>query len=494
MNDIFRIHAEDSVAVALHDLAPGDTAEGNGFSAAVREKVPNGHKLALRRIEKGESVLKYGWPIGRAKETIEPGCWVHSHNMESQLEGLEHCRYEPQWNDLEQKPPVCFDGYRRTDGKTGVRNELWILPMVGCVNGLAKQLERLASSRLPAGIDGVFAFQHSCGCSQLGDDLRHTQKLLKGLLLHPNAGGVLALCLGCENNRPEDMQALLGEYDRDRIQFLVCQECEDEIEEGLRILDRLGQYAASFHREPCPVSSLTVGLKCGGSDGLSGITANPLIGSFSDWLLSRGGSCVLTEVPEMFGAERLLMNRCRSKPVFDAALGLINGFREYFMRYGQPIDENPSPGNREGGITTLAEKSLGCVQKSGTAPVEDVLLYGEQVKTNGLSLLQGPGNDLTAACALAASGAQMILFTTGRGTPLGCPVPTLKISSNTPLAEKKRNWIDFDAGQLLTGSSQEKLTEELASLVLSVASGKTRAKAEALDKSEITFFRDGVTL
>lgn len=246
MNDIFRIHAEDSVAVALHDLAPGDTAEGNGFSAAVREKVPNGHKLALRRIEKGESVLKYGWPIGRAKETIEPGCWVHSHNMESQLEGLEHCRYEPQWNDLEQKPPVCFDGYRRTDGKTGVRNELWILPMVGCVNGLAKQLERLASSRLLAGIDGVFAFQHSCGCSQLGDDLRHTQKLLKGLLLHPNAGGVLALCLGCENNRPEDMQALLGEYDRDRIQFLVCQECEDEIEEGLRILDRLGQYAASY--------------------------------------------------------------------------------------------------------------------------------------------------------------------------------------------------------------------------------------------------------
>ena len=246
MNDIFRIHAEDSVAVALHDLAPGDTAEGSGFSAAVREKVPNGHKLALRRIEKGESVLKYGWPIGRAKEIIEPGCWVHSHNMESQLEGLEHCRYEPQWNDLEQKPPVCFDGYRRTDGKTGVRNELWILPMVGCVNGLAKQLERLASSCLPAGIDGVFAFQHSCGCSQLGDDLRHTQKLLKGLLLHPNAGGVLALCLGCENNRPEDMQALLGEYDRDRIQFLVCQECEDEIEEGLRILDRLGQYAASY--------------------------------------------------------------------------------------------------------------------------------------------------------------------------------------------------------------------------------------------------------
>lgn len=494
MNDVYRIHPEDSVAVALHPLAPGDTAQGNGFSVSVREAIPAGHKIALCRMESGKSVLKYGWPIGRATKPIDPGQWVHSHNVASGLEGLEHWRYEPQWREFEPQPPAFFDGYRRKDGKTGVRNELWIVPMVGCVNGLAKQLERLASARLPEGVDGVFAFQHSCGCSQLGDDLKNTQKLLRGLLLHPNAGGVLALSLGCENNRPEDMQALLGDYDKERIQFLVCQDCEDEVEEGLRVLDRLGRYAASFRREPCPVSSLTVGLKCGGSDGLSGITANPLAGSFSDWLLARGGSAFLTEVPEMFGAEQLLMNRCRTEETFRASLELINGFREYFMQYGQPIDENPSPGNREGGITTLAEKSLGCVQKSGTAPVEDVLLYGEQRRADGLSLLQGPGNDLTAVCALAAAGAQIILFTTGRGTPLGCPVPTLKISSNSPLAAKKKNWIDFDAGQLLSGSPREELTRELADLVLAVASGRQRAKAESFDKSEITIFRDGVTL
>lgn len=494
MNDLFQIHPLDTVAVALHALTPGNPARGNGMSVPIRDPIPKGHKIALRRMEKGETVLKYGCPIGRTKQTIEAGCWVHSHNMESLLEGLEEYRYEPQWSDLKPEAPVFFPGYRRPDGKVGVRNELWIVPMVGCVNGLARQLERLAGARLPAGVDGVFAFQHSCGCSQLGDDLENTQKLLSGLLLHPNAGGVLALCLGCENNRPEQMQALLGDFDRNRIQFLVCQECEDEIEEGLRVLERLGRYAASFRREPCPVSSLTVGLKCGGSDGLSGITANPLVGSFSDWLLARGGSAVLTEVPEMFGAEQLLMNRCRTEKVFQHTVQLINGFRRYFMRYGEPIDENPSPGNREGGITTLAEKSLGCVQKSGSAPVEDVLLYGEQVKTTGLSLLQGPGNDLTAACALAAAGAQIILFTTGRGTPLGCPVPTLKLSSNSPLAEKKRNWIDFDAGRLLSGDSRERLTEELAQLVLSVASGTQRAKAEALDKSELTIFRDGVTL
>lgn len=494
MNDLFRIHPEDTVAVALRPLPAGETAQGNGFSVRAEESIPQGHKIALCRMEKGGEVIKYGWPIGRAKETIAPGHWVHTHNMESQLEGLEDHRYEPRWKDLKQEDPAFFNGYRRPDGKTGVRNELWIVPMVGCVNGLARQLERQAAARLPEGVDGVVAFQHSCGCSQLGDDLACTQKFLRGLLLHPNAGGVLALCLGCENNRPEDMQALLGGYDRERIAFLVCQDCEDELEEGLRILDRLGRYAASFRREPCPVSSLTVGLKCGGSDGLSGITANPLAGSFSDWLLARGGSAVLTEVPEMFGAERLLMNRCRTEQTFASTVKLINGFRSYFLRYGQPIDENPSPGNREGGITTLAEKSLGCVQKSGTAPVEDVLLYGEQVRTRGLSLLQGPGNDLTAACALASAGAQILLFTTGRGTPLGCPVPTLKLSSNSDLAARKKNWIDFDAGRLLTGASREALTQELAQLVLAVASGTQRAKSEALDRSELTIFRDGVTL
>ena len=316
MNDLFRIHPEDTVAVALRPIPAGETAQGNGFSVRAEESIPQGHKIALCRMEKGGEVIKYGWPIGRAKETIAPGHWVHAHDMESQLEGLEDYRYEPQWKDLKPEEPAFFSGYRRPGGKTGVRNELWIVPMVGCVNGLARQLERQAAARLPEGVDGVVAFQHSCGCSQLGDDLAGTQKFLRGLLLHPNAGGVLALRLGCENNRPEDMQALLGDYDRERIAFLVCQDCEDELEEGLRILDRLGRYAATFRREPCPVSSLTVGLKCGGSDGLSGITANPLAGSFSDWLLARGGSAVLTEVPEMFGAERLLMNRCRTEQTF----------------------------------------------------------------------------------------------------------------------------------------------------------------------------------
>ena len=494
MLDALRIHPGDSVAVALRPLRAGETARGAGFSAAVREDIPAGHKLALRDIAEGELVVKYGCPIGRASRAIEAGEWAHTHNLASTLHGAGSYRYQPDFHELPPGGDAFFSGYRRSDGRVGVRNELWIVPLVGCVNGVARELERRMARELPDGVDGVAAFQHSCGCSQLGDDLLRTQKLLRGLLLHPNAGGVLALGLGCENNRAADMEALLGAHDRSRLRFLLCQDCEDELAEGLAALRELAAGAAACRREPCSVKSLTVGLKCGGSDGFSGLTANPLVGSFADWLLSRGGSAVLTEIPETFGAEELLLRRCRSEDVFRRAASVMSGFREYFLRHGQPVDENPSPGNREGGVTTLAEKSLGCVQKSGSAPLEDVLLYGEQVRVPGLSLLEGPGNDLVSSCALAASGAQLILFTTGRGTPFACPVPTLKLSSGSALAARKRGWIDFDAGRLLTGASRGALTEELAGLVLAAASGEARAKSEALDRSELAVFRDGVTL
>lgn len=494
MRELIQIHPADNVAVALRSLAPGERVSCGGRKLSLNEPVPAGHKLALEEISEGETVRKYGMPIGFARRRICAGEWVHTHNLRSGLEGVEDFSYRPSFQELSPAEPAFFQGYARPEGRAGVRNEVWILPTVGCVNGVAKRLEQLAAAEAPAGVEGVFAFQHSFGCSQLGEDLGMTRRLLCGLAQNPNAGGVLVLGLGCENNRMQDMRQELAGADPRRVKFLSCQECEDEISAGMALLRELMAFAAGAVRQPCPLSQLTVGLKCGGSDGFSGITANPLAGAFSDWLLSRSGSALLTEVPEMFGAEPLLLRRCRSEGVYRRAVDLLQGFRGYFLRHGQRVDENPSPGNREGGVTTLAEKSLGCVQKSGSAPVEDVLLYGETVRCRGLSLLQAPGNDLTSACALAAAGAQLILFTTGRGTPFGCPVPTIKIASNSLLAEKKKNWIDFDAGRLLDGVSQKTLLQELAQLVLAAASGTVRAKSEQLDKSALSIWKDGVTL
>lgn len=445
----------------------------------------NGHKYALFDIKKGENVIKYGMPIGHATEDIKMGEHVHTHNLRTNLQGaLEYTYSYKDYGIKKTDTPLTFKGYIRENGDVGIRNDIWIINTVGCVNEVAKAISQKTGAKY---------FPHPFGCSQLGDDQKITQKILCGLINHPNAGGVLVLGLGCENNNIGEMKKALGEYNEERVKFLVCQEVENEIDAGVCLINKLKEYASRFERVDIPISRLRLGLKCGGSDGYSGISANPLVGSLCDALVSFGGSCVLTEVPEMFGAETLLMERCVSYEVFEKTVKLINNFKDYFTRHNQVIYENPSPGNKAGGITTLEEKSLGCVQKGGLSPVVDVLDYGDTLTKNGLSLLNGPGNDIVAITNLTACGAHIILFTTGRGTPLGAPVPTLKISTNNALAIKKSAWIDFDASPILDGESKEKLCKDLLRLVIDTASGK-KSKNEENGYEEISIFKDGVTL
>ena len=448
----------------------------------VEVNLENGHKYALRDIKKGENVIKYGNPIGHATADIAKGEHVHTHNLATNLSDNLTYTYEgPQPLPAPRTCNKTFWGYVRPNGDVGIRNEIWIVNTVGCVNKISERL---------AALTGAYAFPHPFGCSQLGDDQGITQKILCGLVKHPNAGGVLVLGLGCENNNIEEFKKVLGEYDPERVKFLNCQDVEDEIKAGVALIEELDAYASRCERVELPASRLRVGLKCGGSDGYSGITANPLVGRFCDALTQMGGSCVLTEVPEMFGAEHLLMQRCVNREVFDKTVSLINDFKDYYKRHGQVVYENPSPGNKKGGITTLEEKSLGCVQKGGSAPVVDVLKYGETVSKNGLSLLDGPGNDIVAITNLTAAGAHLILFTTGRGTPLGAPVPTVKVATNRALAEHKSKWIDFDASPVLSG---EDIDEAFLDHVLEVASGK-ETKNEKHNYREISIFKDGVTL
>ncbi len=448
----------------------------------VEINLDDGHKYALCDIKKGDNIIKYGQPIGHATCDIAKGEHVHSHNLATNLSGKIEYSYNKAYTyDEKLDTDLSFMGYVRENGDVGIRNDIWIVNTVGCVNKIAEKL---------ASLTGAKCFCHPYGCSQLGDDQENTQKILKGMVNHPNAAGVLVLGLGCENNNIDVFKKVLGTWDERRVKFLNTQDFDDDIAEGVRLIEELKAYADTFKRERVHVSKLKVGLKCGGSDGYSGITANPLVGRFCDRLISYGGSCVLTEVPEMFGAEHLLMNRCENEEVFQKTVNLINDFKDYFIRHNQVVYENPSPGNKKGGITTLEEKSLGCVQKGGLSTVTDVLSYGVAVTKQGLSLLNGPGNDIVAVTALMASGVHMILFTTGRGTPLGSPVPTVKISTNSDLARRKASWIDFDAGICLEGSE---LTEELVSYVLEVADGK-KTRNEENGYEEIAIFKDGVTL
>ena len=444
--------------------------------------ISDGHKYALCDIAKGENVIKYGQPIGHATSDIKEGEHVHTHNLATNLLGKLEYTYTPSLTFTKKlNTDSTFMGYLRKSGEVGIRNDVWIVNTVGCVNKIAEKI---------AGITGAKFFSHPYGCSQLGGDHLTTQLILRGMVKHPNAGGVLVLGLGCENNNIEAFKTVLGEYDGERVRFLNCQDVDDEIEEGVRIVRELQEMAKNDERVEIHVSRLKVGLKCGGSDGFSGITANPLVGRFCDRLVAYGGSCALTEVPEMFGAEHLLMNRAESREVFDKTVALINNFKEYYERHGQVIYENPSPGNKKGGITTLEEKSLGCVQKGGLSPVVDVLDYGDTIAKNGLSLINGPGNDIVACTNLMAAGVHMILFTTGRGTPLGGAVPTIKIATNKSLAERKSSWIDFDASLMLEGIDP---TEDLLDLVLETASGK-RARNEENGCEEVALFKSGVTL
>ena len=489
-----KIHDSDSVAVALQALAAGDIVTVGKENISILNAIPAGHKFALKDIYEGENIIKYAYPIGRAKCDIKRGEHIHTHNTKSNLSDLLSYEYKPNYNELEKIKPRTFMGYKRADGSVGIRNEVWIVPTVGCVNSIVREIERLSQQYITDNIDGIYSYNHPYGCSQLGDDMGMTLKYLSGLIRNPNAAAVLVVGLGCENGNIEELKKELGNYDENRVKFLVAQDYEDEIAEGVKAVKELVDFADKFTREECDAGELVIGLKCGGSDGFSGITANPLLGSLSDKIIGMGGSAILTEVPEMFGAETILMNRCRTEHEFNKTVELINNFKKYFMRYGEKVDENPSPGNKEGGITTLEDKALGCTQKCGTAPVEDVLSYGECIKKKGLSLLQSPGNDLVAANALAITGAQLVLFTTGRGTPFGCPIPTVKISSNSALAEKKKTWIDFNAGALLENKTMPELCDELLDYVLKLASGEIKAKAEHLDKHELAIFKDGVTL
>ena len=494
MKMFIQIHPSDLVAVALTPLSAGAVIQAGDRTVTLLEDIPQGHKFALAPIPAGGPVIKYGAPIGVAKEDIPAGGWVHVHNVKTGLGGVLDYTYEPDGAPLLPTDDLLFQGYRREDGRAAVRNEIWIIPTVGCVNNVAQAIERQAQRFKTGTIDGIFAFPHPYGCSQMGDDQENTRKILADLINHPNAGGVLVLGLGCENSNIDVLKPYIGQWNDSRVKFLVCQESDNEVEDALALIEELAAYVGSFRREPISCGELVIGMKCGGSDGLSGITANPTVGAFSDLLISKGGTTILTEVPEMFGAETLLMNRCENERVFADTVSLINGFKDYFTSHNQTIYENPSPGNKKGGISTLEDKSLGCTQKSGSAPVTGVLSYGEPVQKRGLNLLSAPGNDLVASTALAASGAHIVLFTTGRGTPFASPVPTVKISSNSALAAKKQNWIDFNCGTLVDeDGTVAELGQKLFDYVLEVASGK-EVKAEEAGFHDMAIFKQGVTL
>ena len=488
-----RIHPDDKVAVALTPLTAGTTVTLGDTEVILTEDIPQGHKFALKDLEAGEEVIKYGYPIGVTKEPVKTGSWIHTHNMRTGLGDLLTYTYDKKEVVVTPTEDRTFQGFRRADGKVGVRNEIWIIPTVGCVNNVATAIERQAQSMITGSIEAIAAFPHPYGCSQMGDDQEHTRTILADLINHPNAGGVLVLGLGCENSNIGELKKYIGAYDEKRVKYLVSQESDDEIGDSLKLIRELVDYAGQAKREPISCSELIIGMKCGGSDGLSGITANPTVGAFSDLLISKGGTTILTEVPEMFGAETLLMNRCKNEELFDQTVDLINDFKNYFKRHDQTIYENPSPGNKKGGISTLEDKSMGCTQKAGSAPVCGVLSYGEPVREKGLNLLSAPGNDLVASTALAASGAHIVLFTTGRGTPFASPVPTVKISSNSALYEKKGNWIDFNCGVLVDGSTPQELGKELFEYVISVASGE-EVKSEKAGFHDMAIFKQGVTL
>lgn len=504
MSGYVKLHERDSVIIALRQYEAGEQIQlEDGIVLKLLEDIPQGHKIAATSIQKGEQIFKFGYSIGKATATIEAGQWVHTHNLKTALKGTLDYRYEPnkaafaeaeQASRLSPFKQQTFYGYRRANGEVAIRNEIWIINTVGCINKTCEIVAKQASALYSEQVDGVYHFAHPFGCSQLGDDLMYTQKLLAALVNHPHAAGVLVMGLGCENNQIELFKQAIGEYDEKRIKFIAVQQAEDEIAESLELIEQLADYASTFKREAISIAELKIGLKCGGSDGLSGITANPLAGKVADRLTAAGGSVFLTEVPEMFGAELILMERAATTHVFESMVCLINDFKDYFVRHGQEIYENPSPGNKDGGITTLEEKSLGCTQKGGHAIVTDVIKYGERAKQSGLTLIEGPGNDLISVTALSAAGAHLVIFTTGRGTPFGGPVPTMKVSTNSALAAKKKNWIDFNAGELVDGKTMEQLTNELWQHIIAIASGEKTTLNEQYGLKEIAIFKDGVIL
>ena len=495
MKNLMHLNKYDNVVVALHPIPKGETVSEGDLSVIVNMDIPQGHKIALVDLKKDENVIKYGAPIGHVIEEIKRGDWLHTHNVKTNLNDELEYSYQPDLRPIVYpKDTRTFKGYKRADGKVGIRNDLFIVPTVGCVNGIAELIVKEFKANHPSikPFDNITILKHPYGCSQMGNDHENTRIVLADAVKHPNAGGVLVFGLGCENNTVDGFKELLGEVDPDRVKFLVAQKVEDEIKTGADLLEEIYQAAKDDKRVDLPLSELKIGLKCGGSDGFSGITANPLLGMFSDYLISQNGSTVLTEVPEMFGAEQILMARAENEEVFEDIVHLINDFKRYFLGYGEPVYDNPSPGNKDGGITTLEDKSLGCTQKAGTAKVVDVLKYGDKIKKQGLSLLEGPGNDLVAASNLASADCQLVLFTTGRGTPFGSYVPTMKVATNNEIFNKKQHWMDFNAGRLLT-EDKHNVLDDFIDKIIAVASGE-ETRNEENDFREIAIFKNGVTL
>lgn len=495
MKNIIKINERDNVVVALKDLKRDEVITVNSIEIKLKEEIKRGHKVAINDINEKDNVIKYGFPIGHAIKNISAGEHVHVHNTKTNLEGAQNYSFQQKLavNSFADRR-LTFKGYRREDGSVGIRNELWIVPTVGCVNGIAdKIVEKFKADAGELTIGCINVLKHNYGCSQLGDDHANTRTILGNAVKHPNAGGVLVLGLGCENNNIPEFIKYLGYYNEKRIKFMVAQENADEIEEGAKILRELYENMRYDKRENAPLSELKIGLKCGASDGLSGITANPILGEFSDFMVAQGATTILTEVPEMFGAEALLMERAVSEEIFNKEVQIINSFKEYFLKYNQPIYENPSPGNKAGGITTLEDKSLGCTQKAGTSTVIDVLYYGETLRKKGLNLMSAPGNDMVASSTLAAAGCQLILFTTGRGTPFGSFVPTVKISTNTHIYELKPHWIDFNAGTIIEDESMEEALDKFINFIIRVTEGE-QVNNEKNNFRELAIFKTGVTL
>lgn len=491
------INSNDSVVVALRKINSGEIINVLDKSITVKGNIPPGHKIAIKEIAKGEKIFKYGYPVGVASKPIDAGSWVHSHNVETSLHWKREYVYQPQFEEPKKTgKEMQFNGYQREDGQAGIRNHVFIIPTVFCANGVITKLAEMANLVYPKdeNFDGFLPLCHPYGCSQTGKDLEYTQTILANLAQNPNAGSVLIVSLGCEINSLDVFKPYLGKINEKRIKFLTLQEVEDEFEVGMKLLKELYDYARAFKREPLPISKLCIGVNCGGSDGLSGITANPLVGEVSNKVTSQGGSIIMTEVPEMFGAEQILMNRAANKEVYEKIINLIVNYKGYFAKYGEEASENPTQGNRAGGITTLEEKSLGCILKGGKATVTDVLEYGERLKTAGLNLLSGPGNDLVGITAQFAAGCNLLIFTTGRGTPGGFAGPTLRISTNNELYNRKKHWNDFNAGRLLDGEDMTELADELMEMILKVASGQLKTKTEINNYYEIGILRDGVTL
>ncbi len=488
---IYKINENDNVIIALKDFKTGDIVEG----ITILDDIPKGHKIANNDISSGVDIIKYNSPIGKAKVDIKAGQHIHTHNIVTNLDGSLEYTYNQKFEEVlfsDRKRTIQV--YKRNNETVGIRNELWIVPTVGCVNQQSRLIIEKFKSRFDVSkIDGVFTFTHPYGCSQMGEDHENTRLTLQNIARHPNAGGVLVLGLGCENNQVVDFKDSLGEYDSNRIKFLNAQDVKDEIEEGVNILEELYANMLNDRREEMPFSCLNIGLECGGSDAFSGITANPLVGQLSDYTVKHGGTVVLTEVPEMFGAEHILMQRAKDKETYEKIVDMINGFKDYYKKHNQVVYENPSPGNKKGGITTLEDKSLGCTQKAGYSKVIDVLKHGETIKNKGLNLLTAPGNDLVATTALGMAQCHLVLFTTGRGTPFGGFIPTVKISTQTDLYERKPNWIDFNAGSLLDGVSMNELTEQFLDYVVEVVNGKM-TNNEISNFREIAIFKSGVTL